>query len=68
MNSKLQVLLECSGEQNHGQEQRKLLNTLTERGIEEKSVLLLLKEAEDSGTTPAGTLSDTHTRTQSVYY
>lgn len=48
-----QVLLECSGEQNHGQVLRKLLSTLAERGIEETSVLLLLKEVEDSSTDSA---------------
>ncbi|KAB5536820.1 hypothetical protein PHYPO_G00111720 [Pangasianodon hypophthalmus] len=48
-----QVLLECSGEQNQEQVLRKLVRTLTERGIEETSVLLLLKEAEDSSTNTA---------------
>lgn len=56
-NSTLQVLLECSGEQNHGQVLRKLQSTLAERGIEEMSVLLLLKEVEDSSMDSAGILS-----------
>ncbi|XP_060766980.1 zinc finger and BTB domain-containing protein 40 isoform X2 [Neoarius graeffei] len=53
-----QVLLECSGEQNHGQALRKLLSTLTERGIKETSVLLLLKEVEDSSTNTADKRTD----------
>lgn len=57
MNFMLQVLLECSGEQNHGQELGKLLSTLSERGIEETSVLLLLKETENSSASTAGILS-----------
>lgn len=72
MNFMLQVLLECSGEQNHGQALRKLLSTLTERGIKETSVLLLLKEVEDSSTNTAGILLKCdrvgkllHTRTDS---
>ncbi|XP_058228833.1 zinc finger and BTB domain-containing protein 40 isoform X4 [Hemibagrus wyckioides] len=55
-----QVLLESSAEQNHGQVLRKLLSTLTERGIEEKSVLLLLKEAEDYSTNNADKRMDDH--------
>lgn len=71
VNSILQVLLESSAEQNHGQVLRKLLSVLTERGIEEKSVLqLLLKEAEDNSTNNAGILSECdivgHTQRESL--
>lgn len=52
----LQVLLECGGGQNPGPGLRKLMSSLAERGIEETSVLLLMKEAEDSRASTAGVL------------
>lgn len=57
MNYAFQVLLECSNKQNYGQVLRKLLSMLTKRGIEEASILLLLKETEESSTHTAGILS-----------
>ncbi|KAF5902744.1 zinc finger and BTB domain-containing protein 40 isoform X1, partial [Clarias magur] len=42
-----QILLECSREQADGSALRKLLSTLTERGVDETSVLVLLKEADN---------------------
>ncbi|XP_053339538.1 zinc finger and BTB domain-containing protein 40 isoform X2 [Clarias gariepinus] len=41
-----QILLECSREQDDGPVLRKLLSMLTDRGVDETSVLLLLKEAD----------------------
>ncbi|XP_046731245.1 LOW QUALITY PROTEIN: zinc finger and BTB domain-containing protein 40 [Silurus meridionalis] len=53
-----QVLLECSGEESHGQVLKKLMSVLAERGIEQTSVLRLLKEVVEGNTKSADQRTD----------